>query len=250
MGGLLGIGGGVVAMPVLRFGVGLPPAEAAGTCVAAVLCTTLGGSYRHFRLGHIDLQRILPIALSGVAATALFSWAFVWLARRPHWLDLGMGLIFSLVAIRLLRDGVREITKRRSEEVAALQPAAPLRGRLPTKIAIGTAAGVLPGLFGIGTGAVLVPAFTLVFGASIKTAVGCSLACFSCNALVSTAFKAAQGHVVLPVAVPLGIGALLGSNLGAFVNQRTAPSFVRMLFGLVFCYVAGRLVIASLAVMT
>ena len=67
---------------------------------------------------------------------------------------------------------------------------------------------------------------------------------------MSAAFKAAQGHVVLPVAVPLGIGALLGSNLGAFVNQRTAPSYVRMLFGLVFCYVAGRLVIASLAVMT
>ena len=31
MGGLLGIGGGVVLMPVLRFGVGLPPAEAAGS---------------------------------------------------------------------------------------------------------------------------------------------------------------------------------------------------------------------------
>ncbi|NQU06001.1 MAG: sulfite exporter TauE/SafE family protein, partial [Calditrichaeota bacterium] len=32
-GGLLGIGGGIVLMPVLRFVIGLSPAYAAGTCI-------------------------------------------------------------------------------------------------------------------------------------------------------------------------------------------------------------------------
>lgn len=32
LGGLLGIGGGIVLIPVLRFGMGLPPTMAAGVC--------------------------------------------------------------------------------------------------------------------------------------------------------------------------------------------------------------------------
>ncbi|MCK4342583.1 MAG: TSUP family transporter, partial [Phycisphaerae bacterium] len=51
LGGLLGIGGGIVLIPFLRFYVGLSPVYAAGTCVLAVFCTTLSGSYRHHKLG-------------------------------------------------------------------------------------------------------------------------------------------------------------------------------------------------------
>ena len=60
LGGLLGIGGGILLMPILRFIVGLDPAYAAGTCVVAVFFTTLGGSLKHFKLGHIDFPSILP----------------------------------------------------------------------------------------------------------------------------------------------------------------------------------------------
>ncbi|MFC1706059.1 TSUP family transporter [Planctomycetota bacterium] len=63
LGGLLGIGGGIVLMPVLRFGVGLPPAIAAGTCVFAVFFTTLGGSFRHHRLGHLNVRSVVPVSL-------------------------------------------------------------------------------------------------------------------------------------------------------------------------------------------
>lgn len=41
IGGLLGLGGGILLMPVLRFGLGLPPPIAAGTCIVGVFCTTL-----------------------------------------------------------------------------------------------------------------------------------------------------------------------------------------------------------------
>ena len=73
LGGLLGIGGGIVLMPLLRFTVGLSPAYAAGTCVVAVFFTTLGGSYRHHRLGHLNLRSIVPIIISGAVASGIFS---------------------------------------------------------------------------------------------------------------------------------------------------------------------------------
>ncbi len=77
LGGLLGIGGGVVLMPLLRFVIGLTPAGAAGTCILAVFFTTLGGSYRHFRLGHLDINFTLPVIAAGLATTTVFSLLFL-----------------------------------------------------------------------------------------------------------------------------------------------------------------------------
>ena len=108
LGGLLGIGGGIVLIPFLRFCVGLTPAHAAGTCVLAVFCTTLSGSYRHYKLGHVNVRSVLPVIGAGVLATAVFSLLFVWVAKRGQWLDLGTGLVFSLISARMMIEGIFE----------------------------------------------------------------------------------------------------------------------------------------------
>jgi uncharacterized protein len=100
------------------------------------------------------------------------------------------------------------------------------------------AGGVLPGLFGIGTGGILVPSFAFLLRAPIKTAMAASLTCFCCNAAVSSAFKAAQGFVVFDVAWPLCLGTFLGANLGAILNRRSPSGAVKLLFGAVFAFVA------------
>ncbi len=241
LGGLLGIGGGIVLMPLLRFGVELPPAQAAGTCILAVLFTTLGGSYRHVRLGHVDLRSVLPCLLSGAVACAVLSLLFRGLAQRGHWLDLGIGLVFCAVSARMLAEGIAGLVGRRRGQPGS---SGSLAGTLPRKAAIGVAGGVLPGLLGIGTGGILVPAFTFLLRAPVKTAMAASLACFSCNAAISSAFKASQGFVVLQVAWPLCLGTLVGANLGAVLNRRFSSGAVKLVFGAVFACVALKFVLS------
>ena len=185
LGGLLGIGGGILVMPILRFILGLEPAYAAGTCIVAVFFTTLGGSLKHFKLGHIDLRSILPVIIAGLMSSLIFSMLFVYFTQKDVWLDVSTGVIFSFVALRMLWEGIADYLHRISEPI----PGTGIRGTMLSKISIGGVAGVLPGLLGIGTGAVLVPAFSLVLNAPIKIAIGSSLACFSLNALVSSALK-------------------------------------------------------------
>ncbi len=84
-------------MPILRFVAGLSPARAAGTCILTVFCTTLGGSYRHFKLGHLDAKFTVPVIVSGAVTTTAFSILFLSVAGQGRWLDLGIGLVFSLV---------------------------------------------------------------------------------------------------------------------------------------------------------
>lgn len=236
LGGLLGIGGGIVLMPLLRFVVGLSPAHAAGTCILAVFFTTLGGSYRHYRLGHVRIRAMIPVIIAGAAATVVFSLLFQHLATRERWLDLGIGLVFLLVSIRMIAEGVRRFPKQGPGE----PPIQEIGGTLLQKIATGGLAGVLPGLLGIGTGVILVPAFNLLLHVPIKIAMACSLACFSFNAFISSVFKFAQGFIELDVALPICLGTLLGANLGAILNKRFASNAVRILFGLLFFYISFR----------
>ena len=240
LGGLLGIGGGIVLMPFLRFCVDLPPAHAAGTCIVAVFCTTLSGSYRHYKLGHVEIRSILPVIIAGVVATAAFSFAFLWMAKRGHWLDLGIGLVFSLISVRMIGEGLFEISGRTT------QPAGTglLRGLLVPRLAIGTAGGVLPGLLGIGTGGIMVPAFALILKAPIKTAIGCSLTCFCANALVSSVFKCSQGFVDLAVAGPACVGTLVGAYIGATLNRKAPSAGLKIMFGAVFAYVSLKFILS------
>ena len=238
LGGLLGIGGGIVLMPILRFATELPPDEAAATCVVAVFFTTLGGSYRHYRLGHIQLRSVVPVLVPGLVASAGFSLLFPLIAQRGGWLDLGIGLVFLLISGRMVVEGMPGLLKRAPE---APQHAR-VEGALAHKLSIGALSGALPGLLGIGTGGILVPAFTFLLKTHIKTAAAASLTCFCCNAAVSAGFKYTQGYVDLQLALPLSLGTFVGANLGAVVNRRFPSPGLKLLFGLVFTFVSLRFI--------
>ena len=233
LGGLLGIGGGIVLMPLLRFVVGLEPATAAGTCVTAVFFTTLGGAYRHLRLGNLRWRPLAPVVAAGVVTTVACSLAFTSMAHHGRCIDLGVAVVFLAVSARMITDAFRGL---RTEEPNDRQ----LGGPPGAKAAIGAAAGVLPGLLGIGTGALLVPAFTFLLRTPVKVAMAASLACFCVNALVSAGFKAAQGFVDLSVAVPVCAGTAIGANLGALANQRSRAATLKLAFGLLFFGVAAK----------
>jgi uncharacterized membrane protein YfcA len=247
LGGLLGVGGGIVLMPVLRYGLGLPAAEAAGTCVVGVLGTTVGGALAHWRLGQIVWRSLWPVLLVGAVTSTVFSLLFPSFALRAGWLDLGIGLVFCLVAGRMILSAFG----RWRRPVSATSPAdsPDLPGTLPEKAAVGGAGGVFPGLLGIGTGVILVPTFILVLRAPIRTAMAASLACFLVTAAVSATFKLFQGYVAPAAALAVALGTALGAALGARLQRAVPSPALRVAFGLLFTGVALRFLHSALEVM-
>lgn len=238
VGGLLGLGGGIVLIPVLRFGLGLSAPIAAGTTIVAVFFTTVGGALRHHKNGHISWVAIGPVIGAGAVLTLLFSLLFPIFAAHSNWLDLGIGLVLFGVALRMLLE--RPLASRSTGPAAVVRPEP---AHLLRKVAIGGAAGVFPGLLGIGTGAILVPAFRLCLRWPIKLAMGSSLACFAVNALVSSILKGAQGYVDFATALPVGLGAFFGANLGGVLNLRFPSSLLQLLFGVILVYIALKFVL-------
>ena len=66
----------------------------------------------------------------------------------------------------MVAEGIPGLVKQTADQAATNE----IKGSNLKKIAIGTFAGVLPGLLGIGTGGILVPAFTFCLKTPVKTA--------------------------------------------------------------------------------
>ena len=246
LGGFLGVGGGIVLMPMLRFGLGMSTAYAAGITILAVFFTTLGGGFKHYRLGHVPLRSLIPVILSGALSTGVFSLLFLYFARKERWLDLGIGMVFLLLSLRMILDVIRSRGAGKTVDSAS----GDLVDSCSRKVVLGSLAGILPGLFGIGTGAVLVPGFAYLLKAPIKTAVGSALVCFAANAFISAVMKFAQGYIDYFVAIPLCIGTLVGSQVGAVINHRSPSVLIQVLFSLVFSWVSFRFILSALGVVS
>jgi uncharacterized membrane protein YfcA len=117
--------------------------------------------------------------------------------------------------------------------MALMPPARSLR-----LAAIGTAGGLISGLFGVGGGAVLVPLLILWLGYGEREATGTSLAAIVPTAAIGMAAQALYGNVRWREGLLIGAPALVGVLIGTFLQQRIRGRTVSRLF-------AGMLVVVA-----
>lgn len=164
--GLLGVGGGIVIVPVLEFAFGVIGAPddlrmhlAVGTSLASIIPTAISSSLAHRRRNGIDAT----VARGWSGAIALGAALGAWLASRVGGSVLAtvFGVVALVVALRMLT--ARELPPR----ATGAEPTA--RRWLPVPVAIGG----ISAMMGIGGGTLSVPVLTAL-GLPIHRAVGTS----------------------------------------------------------------------------
>lgn len=108
-------------------------------------------------------------------------------------------------------------------------------------VVIGLVAGVASGLFGIGGGAIIVPALTIFLGFELKQAFGTSLAALLMPVslfAVITYFRA--GKLKIQSAAWIALGILLGAWFGASITLGLNTNLLERLYGLFILYMAWR----------
>ena len=230
IGGLLGTGGCALIMPVIRFGFNFDPAFAVGTTLTAVVFTAGSGAIQHYRMKNVDFSTALQTGFSGVLGVIIGSVVFGYIQPYGDLIDLIIGIAFIVVSIRMLYEGVMgKMPPAQSTEMP---------GTFASKSVMGCSIGFLTGIIGLGGGYALVPSFIYFLRAPVKLAIGTSMAAFVWMALVGALFKIYQDVVDIPVAITLGIGALIGAIFGAKLVAKFNPNLLKALFGLLFCYVS------------
>jgi uncharacterized protein len=100
-------------------------------------------------------------------------------------------------------------------------------------IAIGTAAGLFSGLFGVGGGTVIVPLLVVWLGYGEREATGTSLAAIVFIAAFAAAVQGAYGNVHVLDALLVGVPAVGGVLLGTWLQQRMQIRALSLLFAAV-----------------
>jgi uncharacterized membrane protein YfcA len=110
-------------------------------------------------------------------------------------------------------------------------------------VAIGTAAGLFSGLFGVGGGTVIVPLLVLWLGYGEREATGTSLAAIVFIAGFAAAVQGAYGNVHVLDAALVGVPAVGGVLLGTWLQQRIHVRAISLLFAAVLLASAVELVL-------
>jgi uncharacterized protein len=218
LGGLFGIGGGLIAIPALGVLFGLDQQLAQGTALVMVVPNVLLALWRYHQRNRIDLRHALTLALSSFLCAVLGSgWAVTLDAERMRLAFVGFLLMLALY--NLVRVFWR-VTAGSTE----------LRYPWPWLALLGSGAGLLGGLFGVGGAVLATPVLTSVFGTTQVVAQGLSLALAAPSTGVTLATYAVHGHVNWALAVPLALGGLLSISWGVKLAHALPERLLRTLF--------------------
>jgi hypothetical protein len=196
VGGLFGIGGGLIAIPVLGVLFGLDQQLAQGTALVMVVPNVMLALWRYHQRNRIELRHALPLGVMG--------FSFAWLG--------------SIWAVGL------DAGAMRIGFIAFLLTLSAYNGVL------GAASGSMGGLFGVGGAVVATPVLTSVFGTSQVVAQGLSLALALPSTGVTLVTYAWHQEVDWMIGVPLAIGGLLSISWGVKVAHALPERVLRGLF--------------------
>ena len=132
-----------------------------------------------------------------------------------------------------------------SPRLLAMTDPNPAPASSPRGLALGLAAGVMSGLFGIGGGAVLVPGLVLIMGVRQHVAHATSLAAILLTAPAAALGYALDGSIAVAPAAAIAVGSIVGAFVGADLMHRISPTLLRQAFGVLLLIVALRLALPT-----
>jgi uncharacterized protein len=251
MSGLFGIGGAVISTPGIR-ALGASAQIAIGTTLPSIIPGAASGTLRYAREGLVDgpaVRATTPVGIVAAVAGALLTEV---IPGKGHALMLTTAALLAVSGGRMIRNGDRAAqpptasspepaagtvvptaeTDRVSGDLVVAVGDRP-HGR-PTTVrlaAVGTLAGLLSGLLGIGGGTVMVPGFTQIAGLPLKRAIATSLACVGIFAVPGTITHALLGNIDWRFALLLTVGMIPGARLGAALTVRADDRRLHLVVG-------------------
>lgn len=250
LGSLLGLGGGIIVIPVLTLLMGVDIHYAVGASIVSVIATSSGATAAHLKEGIANLRvgMLLEVATTTGAVLGALIAAFV--ASNALFLIFAVVLAYSAVAMFQRRHADLSPNLLDDRWSKRLHLSGRYRDRATGKvlrygvtgvpIALGLmfVAGIVSGLLGVGSGTLKVPAMDLAMKLPLKVSTATSNFMIGVTAAAGAAVHFAQGDIAPLIAAPVALGVLLGAVGGARLLGRVQSHSVRLLFVLVLVTVS------------
>lgn len=242
LGALTGLGGGVVVVPMLTLLFHVDLRYAIGASLVSVIATSSGAAAAYVREGYSNIR------IGMFLETATTVGAIAGAAIALHVSGSAIAIVFGLVLLYSAYLSSRHRPEHGPEMTASkLADRLRLNGSYPTPQGIEEykvtgvpagyglmfGAGLLSGLLGIGSGAVKVLAMDQAMKIPFKVSTTTSNFMIGVTAAASAGIYLSRGYIVPGIAMPVMLGVLAGSLLGAKVLVKARVDALRWLFAAV-----------------
>ena len=239
-----GAGGGILAVPLLVFGLHLPIVQSAPVGLIAVGLSSAFGAAMGLREGMVRYRAAALIGFVGMALAPLGVALARVVANGP--LTIAFAVVLAYVAVRMLRNTLQSGPPHHAAQPAARACVVDARtGRLkwtmPCARALagtGMVSGLLSGLLGVGGGFVIVPALTRFTDLPTRSILATSLAVIALVSVGGIGAAALQGTVAWAIAIPFSTGAVVALLAGRRVAARIEGVRLQQAFAVTSLFVS------------
>jgi uncharacterized protein len=258
LGALVGLGGGVLIVPLLTIGLGVDIRLAVGSSIIAVIATSSGAGAALTRDGLTNVRVATFLQVATTLGAVLGASIAGWISTRVLYFLFGIVLLITVAPmVRKISDTT--VTVVNDAWANRLQ----LNGQYPdqkgnwvsyqvkgtwTGFGAMTLAGIISGLLGIGSGALKVLAMDTAMGLPIKVSTATSNFMIGVTAAASAGIYFWRGDVLPVIAAPVALGVLIGSIVGARLLVRFRNQTIRTIFVVALTIVAVQMLLKGFGV--
>ena len=267
-GALLGLGGGVLIVPLLTLGFGLPLREAVGVSLVCVIVTSSAAASVYLQRDQANLR--LGMTLEMFTAIAALAGGLVAFLVPDRVLAVMFAALLLYVAVTMARS--RPPTPAENDDSGIASGPGPVPGpdrgpnaepegrdlaaalsgpgyrihSLGRGVAGSLLAGVVSALFGVGGGIVKVPVMNLVMGVPLRVATATSNLMIGVTASAGGLVYLFRGGIDPYVAAPTAVGVFVGASLAARLADRVDTRMLRLLFGATLVFTALQMALRAI----
>lgn len=252
VGSLTGLGGGVIVTPVLVLLLGVDLRYAIGASLIAVIATSSGAAAAYVRDGYSNIRIGMFLEIATTVG-AVFG-AYLGTRIPTRYLSIIFGIMLlqaAWQAIRKMEEGGKALPPdglakrlhlggeyRTAEGVERYDV-----HRVKTGFGLMFGAGTISGLLGIGSGSLKVIAMDQAMRIPFKVSTATSNFMIGVTAAASASVYLSRGYVNPGIVMPVVLGILLGSMIGARLLPRLGVPLLRRLFALVVGVIAIEMIV-------
>lgn len=219
--GMLGGGGSILTLPILKYVVGMEAHQAVAGSLFVVGATSGVAMITHARAGRVRWRTGIVFGLAGMAGAFLAGRVAKFIPST---------ILLVLFATMMVVTATAMLRGRKGPANAAARDQ---RGELPiAKVLVeGLVVGAVTGLVGAGGGFLVVPALVLLGGLPMDAAVGTSLLVISMKSFAGFAGYLSSTTVNWKILVGVTAAAIVGSVIGGWAAGKVAQEKLRRAFG-------------------
>jgi len=232
LGSMIGLGGGIIVVPVLTF-LGFPPTVAASNSLFAALSNAIASTVSYSKQKRIEFSLGLKLGLLSVPGTVLGAVISTDTAPETFKILFGFVLIASAAYI-FLRRKIESKEKILSKQMMIFAVCASFF------------AGIISSFFGIGGGIIFVPLMVVGMGMAMKRAAPTSQLILLFASLSGVIVHSVLGHPDFLQAGFLAIGSFIGGLIGARLSIDIKERYLQILVSVVILIAAGKLFFDSM----